>query len=54
MNATARFGFVTLARRAEPPALRIVRKLVAELMSDPVHGSGGSADGNRLVADHDA
>ncbi len=34
MNATARFGIVTLARRAEPPALPIVRKLVAELMSD--------------------
>ncbi len=34
MNATARFGIVTLARRAEPPALPIVRKLVTELMSD--------------------
>ena len=34
MSATARFGIVTLARRAEPPALPIVRKLVTELMSD--------------------
>lgn len=34
MNATARFGIVTLARRAEPPALPIVRRLVTELMSD--------------------
>ncbi len=34
MNASARFGIVTLARRAEPPALPIVRKLVAELMLD--------------------
>ncbi len=34
MNATARFGIVTLARRAEPPALPIVRKLVAGLMGE--------------------
>jgi hypothetical protein len=34
MNTTARFGIVTLARRAEPPALPIVRKLVTELMKD--------------------
>ncbi len=34
MNATARFGIVTLARRAEPPALPIVRKLVADIMRD--------------------
>jgi DNA-binding transcriptional LysR family regulator len=34
MSATARFGIVTLARRAEPPAMPIVRKLVAELMSE--------------------
>ncbi len=34
LNATARFGIVTLARRAEPPALPIVRKLVEELMRD--------------------
>ena len=34
INATARFGIVTLARRAEPPALAIVRKLVAEVMKD--------------------
>ena len=34
MNATARFGIVTLARRAEPLALPIVRKLVTDLMRD--------------------
>lgn len=34
MAATARFGIVTLARRAEPPALPIVRKLIAEVMHD--------------------
>jgi DNA-binding transcriptional LysR family regulator len=34
MNATARFGIVTLARRAEPAALAIVRKLLTELMRD--------------------
>jgi len=34
MAATARFGVVTLARRAEPPALNIVRQLIAELMHD--------------------
>lgn len=34
MNATARFGIVTLARRAEPPGLPIVRKLLTELMND--------------------
>jgi DNA-binding transcriptional LysR family regulator len=34
LNATARFGVVTLARRAEPPAMPIVRRLVAQLMSD--------------------
>jgi hypothetical protein len=34
MNATARFGIVTLARRAEPPALPIVRKLIAAVMRD--------------------
>lgn len=34
LNATARFGVVTLARRAEPPALRVVRRLVAELLHD--------------------
>ncbi len=34
MNATARFGIVTLARRAEPPGLPIVRRLVTELMAD--------------------
>ena len=34
MSATARFGVVTLARRAEPPALAIVRTLIAEVMHD--------------------
>jgi DNA-binding transcriptional LysR family regulator len=34
MSATARFGIVTLAGRAEPPALPIVRKLVTELMRE--------------------
>ena len=34
MAATARFGIVTLVRRAEPAALPIVRKLVTELMRD--------------------
>lgn len=34
MNSNARFGIVTLARRAEPPALPIVRKLVTDLMRD--------------------
>ena len=34
INSSARFGIVTLARRAEPPALPIVRKLVAALMRD--------------------
>lgn len=34
MNATARFGIVTLARRAEPPGLPIVRGLVTEMMRE--------------------
>ncbi len=34
ISATARFGIVTLARRAEPPALPIVRNLIAEVMHD--------------------
>ena len=34
LSATARFGIVTLARRAEPPALPIVRKLVTALMRE--------------------
>lgn len=34
LAATARFGIVTLARRAEPPALPIVRKLVSDLLRD--------------------
>jgi len=34
MNAPARFGVVTLANRAEAPALRIVRNLVERLLHD--------------------
>jgi DNA-binding transcriptional LysR family regulator len=34
MHTTARFGIVTLARRAEPPSLPLVRTLVRELMQD--------------------
>lgn len=34
MTVSARFGIVTLARRAEPPFLQVVRKLIAELMHD--------------------
>ena len=34
MAATARFGIVTLVRRAEPAALPIFRELVTELMRD--------------------
>ncbi len=34
LNATARFGIVTLARRSQPPALPIVKQLIAELMHD--------------------
>lgn len=34
LNATARFGLVTLARRAEPPALAVVRRLLAQLMNN--------------------
>lgn len=34
LSATARFGIVTLARRAEPPTLPIVRRLITELMRD--------------------
>jgi DNA-binding transcriptional LysR family regulator len=33
LNATARFGMVTLARRAEVPGLQIVRDLVGKFMS---------------------
>jgi DNA-binding transcriptional LysR family regulator len=43
LNATARFGVVTLARRAEPPALAILRKLVAHLMSDCCESGGTHA-----------
>jgi hypothetical protein len=32
LNATARFGLVTLDQRAENPALEIIRKLVKEGM----------------------
>ena len=34
INATARFGIVTLAGRAEAPTLPIVRKLMEQLMHD--------------------
>lgn len=34
LNETARFGLVTLARRAEPPALGVLRRLVAQLMTE--------------------
>ena len=48
MSATARFGIVTLARRAEPPALPIVRKLVTELMRDQPTESEESAVARRI------
>lgn len=35
LEATARFGLVTLARRTEPPALQAVRALMAERLRDP-------------------
>lgn len=35
LDASARFGLVTLARRTEPPALAIVRDLMAQLLRDP-------------------
>jgi DNA-binding transcriptional LysR family regulator len=34
LGATARFGVVTLGRRTEPPALPIVRDLIAQLLRD--------------------
>ncbi len=34
INATARFGIVTLTGRTEAPALPIVRKLMEQLMHD--------------------
>lgn len=34
LNATARFGVVTLARRGEPPGLALVRRLITQLMRD--------------------
>jgi hypothetical protein len=34
LDASARFGLVTLARRAETPALRLVRELMERLMHD--------------------
>ena len=39
LDATARFGLVTLARRTEPPALAAVRELMHQLLHD------GSAQG---------
>jgi DNA-binding transcriptional LysR family regulator len=35
LDATARFGLVTLARRTEPPALAIVHELMQQLLRDP-------------------
>ena len=35
LAAMARFGLVTLARRSEPPALAMVRELIALLLHDP-------------------
>jgi DNA-binding transcriptional LysR family regulator len=34
LDASARFGLVTLARRAEPPGLALVRTLMAERLQD--------------------
>lgn len=34
LDATARFGLVTLARRTEPPGLTLVRELMAQLLRD--------------------
>lgn len=34
LDATARFGLVTLARRTEPPGLAAVRQLMAQLLKD--------------------
>jgi DNA-binding transcriptional LysR family regulator len=35
LEASARFGLVTLARRTEPPALAIVRSLMSDRLRDP-------------------
>ncbi|MCW5666444.1 MAG: LysR family transcriptional regulator [Piscinibacter sp.] len=35
LDATARFGLVTLARRSEPPGLADVRRLMAQQLQDP-------------------
>ncbi|MCK6424995.1 MAG: LysR family transcriptional regulator [Burkholderiaceae bacterium] len=34
LNATARFGLVTLVGRSEPPLLEVLRRLIAELLRD--------------------
>lgn len=38
LDATARFGLVTLARRTEPPGLATVRELMELLLRDPAGG----------------
>jgi DNA-binding transcriptional LysR family regulator len=35
LNATARFGLVTVARRTEAPALQVVRELMQQRLRDP-------------------
>lgn len=40
LDATARFGLVTLARRTEPPALEMVRELIEQLLRDPPDAAG--------------
>lgn len=35
LDATARYALVTLARRAEAPALPLVRRMIGELLRDP-------------------
>jgi DNA-binding transcriptional LysR family regulator len=45
LDATARFGLVTLARRTEPPGLAAVRLLMAQLLSDgPARAGRASQD----------
>ena len=38
LNATARFGLVTVARRTEAPALSIVRELMQQRLRDEPSG----------------
>ena len=42
LEATARFGLVTLARRTAPPGLAIVRELMAQLLRDADSDSAGA------------